>query len=122
MASHMRLPIKGTQTEARLLALKVDASAITTTASSAGLSEGGNDANISKASAAATDITIAYDIAFLRAPCVTVTPLASSGVQAVVKSNATTGCTINVRLSTGTLSNAIDFDVMVLGWDSSQAY
>ena len=124
MVSHIRLPVKCTQTEARLLAFRVDGSAVTTSAAAAGLLEGARDATVAKGSGATSnEVTFTWDIAFGRVPVVVCTPI-TDDCHVMIKSVSASGCVIETFQNDDHTSGVddADFHMMVLGWDSAQAY
>lgn len=119
-----RRSIKGSQSKARVIALRVDGSAVGTTAGTAGLDEGAFDVTILKGtSGTANEVTVTFNKPFARAPLIVATPI-TTGVHVEVKSRSTTGCVLETfAVSDGTtLANDTDMDVFIMGWDSANQY
>lgn len=124
MDTHLRLPVKGTQTESRMLAFRIDGSAVTTSAAATGLLEGANDATVLKGtSGTANEVTLTWDVPFARAPVI-VAQAITTNCKIDLKSVSTTGCVLETfQVADGTTGvNDADMHVIVIGWDSAQAY
>ena len=122
--TRLKLPIKGTQTECLMLALRIDGSAVTTSAATTGLLEGGGDCTILKGSGGSSnEVTIAFDVAFQRVPVVTVTPITDDchvRIKSVTASQLVLESVQNDANGTGV--DDADMHVMIIGWDSDQQY
>lgn len=108
--------IKGTQRLPRLLAFKL------TGTGTAALNEGGSDATLTDNGTG--DYTLTFTRAFLRAPVVIATPVASAGD---VICSLHTISTSAVRIvafdgTDGTTAKDAVLHIMVLGWDTADTY
>lgn len=120
----IRRSLKGTQSRARVLAFRVDGSAVTTSAAATGLLEGEFDATVVKGTAgAANEVTFAWTPVYKRVPVVVATPI-TTGVHIEIKSVTATGCVIETfSVADGTtISSDADFHMLVMGWDVSDKY
>lgn len=120
----IRRSLKGTQARARVLAVRVDGSVVTTTAASTGLLEGGYDMTVVKGTGGASnEVTIAFDIAFLRVPVIVCTAI-TTNCHVEIKSVSKTGAVLETfQVADGTTGvDDADFHMMIMGWDTASVY
>lgn len=122
--THLKLPVKGTQTECRMLALRIDGSAVTTSAAATGLLEGGGDCTILKGSGGSSnEVTIAFRTDFERVPVVCATPI-TDDCHVRIKSVTAAQCVLETvqNDANGTGVDDADMHVIIMGWDSATVY
>jgi hypothetical protein len=108
--------IKGSQAKARHHALFIDGSAVTASASTAGLDEGGSDFTVSKS---ANVVTLTPNEAFKRAPVVVASALTANCTVQITTRTATSIVLTTVQDADGSTGvNDADINVMIDGWDS----
>lgn len=122
--THLKLPLKGTQTESRILALRIDGSAVTTSAAATGLLEGGGDVTILKGSGGSSnEVTIAFRTNFGRVPVVVATPI-TDDCAVRIKSVSASQVVLETVENDANASGVDDADlhVIIMGWDSATQY
>lgn len=120
----IRLPLKGTQSESRVLGLRIDGSVVTTSAATTGLLEGLYDATIAKGSGGTSnEVTITLNRAFARVPVVVATPL-TTNCHVEIKSVAAGSIVLETfQVADGTTAvDDADIHVIIMGWDSDTQY
>lgn len=122
--SFMKLPVKGTQTECRILGLRIDGSAVTTSAASTGLDEGAGDCTILKGSGGSSnEVTIAFRTPFARVPVVNATPITTNCHVEIKSITASQLVLETFQVADGTTGvDDADMHVMIMGWDSATQY
>lgn len=120
----IKLPVKGTQSECRMLALRVDGSAVTTSAASTGLLEGLYDCTISKGSGGTSnEVTVSFNTAFGRVPVVVATPITTDSHIEIKSVTASTLVLETFSVADGTTAaDDVDMHVLIVGWDSATQY
>lgn len=120
----IKLPVKGTQSECRMLAFRVDGSAVTTSAATTGLVEGLHDATVSKGSGGTSnEVTITFNRAFGRVPVVQASPV-TTNCHIEIKSVTASGMVLETfQVADGTTGvDDADMHVIVIGHDSARQY
>lgn len=120
----IRRSLKGSQSRARVLALRVDGSVVTTSAASTGLLEGEFDCTIAKGSGGTSnEVTITFNEAFKRVPVIVASPI-TTNCHIEIKSVSATGCVLETfEVADGTTGvDDADMHVMIMGWDTSAKY
>lgn len=116
-----RFPARNLQSRQRSMHLRIDGSAVSTTAGSAGLDEGANLVTIAKGSGGASnEVTITFADAFARAPVIQATPV-TTNCHIEIKSVSTSSVVLETfQVADGTTGvNDADMHVTITGWDSS---
>jgi hypothetical protein len=113
--------IKGSQAKARLHALFIDGSAVTTTASATGLDQGSADFTVVKGSGGTSnEVTLTPKEAFKRAPIVVASSL-TTNCHVEVKSRSATSIVLETfQVADGT-TGVDDADLNVIIWGSDSA-
>jgi hypothetical protein len=103
----------------RAVLLRIDGSAVTTSAAATGLDEGSADANVSKGSGGTSnEVTLAFTKAFTTTPVVVAQSI-TTNCKVELKSVSTTGCVLETfQVADGTTGvDDADMHVVIIGWD-----
>lgn len=110
-----RYNVKSPQPLPRVLGLRIDGSAVSaSSAGTAGLDEGSNDATIIRAT---NTFTITFDTAFSAAPVIACCPI-TAAADARISAVSASACTITVD----TAANVTDLHLIIMGHDSATRY
>jgi hypothetical protein len=122
--SDTKFPIRVNQPLSRVIPLRIDGSAVTTSAATTGLLEGLNDCTIAKGSGATSnEVTVTFNTAFARVPVVVATPLTTNCHVEVKSITASTLVLETFQVADGTTKvDDADIHVIVWGWDSATQY
>jgi len=113
-----KFKLKGSQAKSRLHVLRIDGSAVTTSAAKTGLDEGAADFTVSKGSGGTSnEVTLTPNEAFARVPVIQATPV-TTNCHIEIKSVSSTSIVLETfQVADGT-TGVDDADMHVMIWGS----
>lgn len=121
--AELRNNVKSPQPLPRVLGLRIDGSAVTTSAATTGLDEGGSDVTILKGSGGSSnEVTIAFNTAFAAAPVVVATPVTDNAHVRIKSVSASQLVLETTENDSATGLDDVDMHVIIFGHDSATRY